>query len=113
VISRARISAVRRDAHSDRQARRRAAASCWPPRSPWHDRAGDFGDNTTPQANLEFRPLPSLLLRASYAQAYRAPSLNSLFKPEAPPCEGCLEVTDPKRGNEDALATYQSAGNPR
>lgn len=41
----------------------------------------DFGGQFTPQYGVEFRPMDSILLRATYARAFRAPSLIELYSP--------------------------------
>lgn len=40
----------------------------------------DFGHNTSPSVGLSYRATPSWLLRASWAQGYRAPSLDALYR---------------------------------
>jgi iron complex outermembrane recepter protein len=43
-----------------------------------YDHYNDFGSKATPQAGIEVRPIDGLLLRASYAQAFKAPLLTQL-----------------------------------
>lgn len=43
-----------------------------------YDKYSDFGSANTGQARLSFRPIDTLLLRASYGKGFRAPSLSSL-----------------------------------
>ena len=44
-----------------------------------YDDYNDFGTTINPKASLAFRPLDSLLLRATYGQGYRAPSMTELY----------------------------------
>ena len=39
----------------------------------------DFGTTTNPKVGVRWQPLPSLVLRASYGESFRAPSLPELF----------------------------------
>ena len=39
----------------------------------------DFGDTVNPKVGVKMRPFPSVLLRASYSEAFRAPSLEQAF----------------------------------
>ena len=75
-----------------------------------HDNYSDFGGHTTPQYGVEWRPSEELLVRGSYAKAFRAPSLFQLFRltnsfPGYP-------VTDPKNGGARAFVRYIYGGNP-
>ncbi|HEV2271377.1 MAG TPA: TonB-dependent receptor [Steroidobacteraceae bacterium] len=47
-----------------------------------HDQYSDFGGDTTEQYGFEVKPLSSLLLRGTYATAFKAPSLPSLYAPD-------------------------------
>ncbi len=44
-----------------------------------YDDYNDFGTTINPKASLAFRPIDSLLLRASYGQGFRAPSMTELY----------------------------------
>ncbi len=44
-----------------------------------YDHHGEFGDRWTPQAALVYHLLPSLRLKASWGQGFRAPSLTELY----------------------------------
>ncbi len=44
----------------------------------WDDYS-DFGSQTTPSFKLEYRPMDDLLIRASYSEGFRAPSLSELL----------------------------------
>ncbi|MEJ1963638.1 MAG: TonB-dependent receptor [Gammaproteobacteria bacterium] len=63
----------------------------------------DFGSKLVPQYALEWRPSRSLLLRAAYAEAFKAPNLNNLHAPRGT-VQGYCCVFDPKHGN--ASTTY-------
>jgi len=71
-----------------------------------YDRANDFGDNVTPQGGVEFRPTQTLLLRGSFAKAYRAPSLYALGAPHSV-SNFSYTVVDPKRAG--VVTTAQTA----
>ena len=46
----------------------------------WDDYEGT-GSKTTPKVSLKWQPVKSILLRGSYGQGFRAPSLNDLYQP--------------------------------
>ncbi len=46
-----------------------------------HDDYSDFGSATSPQAGLAWRPVTPLLVRASWGEAFKAPSLFQLYRP--------------------------------
>ena len=74
------------------------------------DRYSDFGTRTSPQGGIEFRPIESLLLRASASSAFKPPTLYDLYAPQSSfPNE---PVTDPQRGGQQYLATLVQGGNP-
>lgn len=76
-----------------------------------HSSFSDFGKNTSPKAGIRYRPISNLLVRASYAEGFRAPSLKELHAGEAAafltlndPCAnianvgflpGCSQQSDP------------------
>jgi iron complex outermembrane recepter protein len=74
-----------------------------------YDRFSDFGRATTPQFGLEFRPNDSLLLRASFSKAFRAPTLFAL---NGPPTTFNFRLTDPKQGGVLVVVPVTSGGNP-
>ena len=47
-----------------------------------YDDYNDFGTTFTPQAKVAFRPLDSLLLRASWGKGFRAPDMAELYGPQ-------------------------------
>jgi iron complex outermembrane receptor protein len=69
----------------------------------------DFGSKVTPQFGAEVRPIPGLLLRASYAQAFRAPTLANLHGART---VFNLGINDPLNGNMSVVVPAVSGGNP-
>jgi iron complex outermembrane receptor protein len=69
----------------------------------------DFGSATTPQFGVEWRPFNSLLLRATYAEAFKAPSL---FELNAPQQTFQSQVVDPLTGTSVPI-TLIEGGNPK
>jgi iron complex outermembrane receptor protein len=61
-----------------------------------YDHYSDFGSTTNPKFSLRYQPVQSLLLRASWGTAFRAPSLYQLWNPQIP---GLTQpgVSDPLR----------------
>jgi iron complex outermembrane receptor protein len=81
------------------------------------DDYSDFGSTTNPKLALRWQPLPSLLLRGSWSEGFRAPPLYTLNEPSA--SAGVLIFEDPGRcpvtGRVDdclAIVTVYSGGNP-
>jgi iron complex outermembrane recepter protein len=74
-----------------------------------HDDYDDFDSSTEPQFGLTWRPWRNLLLRASYGEAYKAPTPFQLFFPR-------LTVPgtafDPQRGGEPSDFIAILGGNP-
>jgi len=84
----------------------------------------DFGDTTNPKIALRWRPTPSLLIRANFAEGFRAPSLNELYEGKTEeqaflddPCTqpanvgtlpGCQQLAD---GTRNQFLTIEG-GNP-
>jgi iron complex outermembrane receptor protein len=89
-----------------------------------YSKYSDFGDITNPKYGLRFQITPGLLLRATHAQGFRAPSLNELYQGNTEaqafindPCTllqnvdllpGCSQQADPTR-NQFLTVT---GGNP-
>jgi iron complex outermembrane receptor protein len=74
-----------------------------------YDDYSDFGAQTTWQAGLEFRPVESLLLRATHATAFKPPTLFNLGQPRTSVQSA---VFDPKLNNQQVVVTLTSGGNP-
>lgn len=75
-----------------------------------YDKYNDFGSTFNPQYGIAWHVTPDVLVRASYGQAFRPPSLFELYSPrfETPG----TQVVDPRRHNEAASVTTISGGNP-
>ena len=71
----------------------------------------DYGSHNTPQFGVEWRPAETLLIRAAYADAYRAPSLFQLHRPQRtfPPI---VLITDPLLGGIAYRTAVTIGGNP-
>lgn len=76
-----------------------------------YDDYSDFGSNVTPQYAVEWRPLDSLLLRASYAEAFKAPGLVQVYGPLRRYEGGCC-VVDPLNGGASVPYAQIYGGNP-
>jgi iron complex outermembrane recepter protein len=74
-----------------------------------YDHDNDFGNKTTPQLGAELRPLETLLIRGTYARAFKAPSLNSLHELQA--SFPGNPVVDPNSG-QTVIVTLLTGGNP-
>ncbi|WP_420787326.1 TonB-dependent receptor plug domain-containing protein [Shewanella chilikensis] len=60
----------------------------------YYDDESDVGGQFTPQVSLEYRPIDSLMLRALYAETFRAPDMQRLF---GDPTTGYSTVIDTPR----------------
>ncbi len=78
-----------------------------------YDEYSDFGGTVNPRANLAWRPVDSLLARATWGSGFHAPTLDDLHYPQF---EGEAQVTDTKRcqesGDAGANATTLPPGHP-
>jgi iron complex outermembrane receptor protein len=72
------------------------------------DDYSDFGTASTPQLGLELRPLKSLLLRASYAEAFKAPQLVQLYRARVALNVG---INDPQFNNQQFIVPTTTGGN--
>ncbi|HVT34416.1 MAG TPA: TonB-dependent receptor [Nevskiaceae bacterium] len=68
-----------------------------------YSKYSSFGSTTNAKYGIEYRPYGDLLIRATYADIFRAPTVNDLFK-------GNLQDAP---GYSDPCNAYGSAGNPR
>lgn len=57
-----------------------------------YDNYSDFGNNTSPQLGVEYRPIEGLLVRALWADTFRAPDLQRVY---GDPTAAFSQVTDP------------------
>jgi iron complex outermembrane recepter protein len=58
------------------------------------DRYSDYGNSTTPKVAMKWNVLPSLALRGSYAESFRAPSLTEISRSSV---TAFTTVVDPRR----------------
>ncbi|KKO45631.1 hypothetical protein WG68_09625 [Arsukibacterium ikkense] len=56
-----------------------------------YDHYSDFGGTFNPQLGLRYTPLPNLLVRASYGEGFRAPTLADLYRG---PTQGWYTITN-------------------
>ena len=75
-----------------------------------YDHYSDFGGKFTPQVGAELRPTNTLLFRATYSKAFKAPSLYTLHNPQAVTPNSLL--FDPLHGDKPVMATVITGGNP-
>jgi iron complex outermembrane receptor protein len=74
-----------------------------------YDSYSDFGHKLTPQFSAELRPTGSVLLRASYGKAFRAPPLGFVH---ATVLQLPYPIVDPQRGNQTEIVNLVYGGNP-
>ena len=74
-----------------------------------YDHYNDFGGHGTPQYGVEWRPLETLLLRATYAEAFEAPALLELHVPQV--AFPNIPIIDPLTG-QAYTTTETYGGNP-
>ncbi len=88
-----------------------------------YDRYSDFGNATTPKIGVRWQPMKELLIRGSYGEGFRAPTLPELLLPQTQTNTGgayddplyggaaaCAARFDPKYCN--AQLTVRQGGNP-
>jgi iron complex outermembrane recepter protein len=73
-----------------------------------YDHYSDFGSVTTPQVGAELRPFDELLLRATYAEAFKAPALEDLYSPVT---TSSFLIRDPISGLQ-TIVPGDRGGNP-
>lgn len=76
-----------------------------------YDRYSDFGGKLTPEEGLEFRPTDTLLFRASYGKAFKAPDLQAVYGSQQV-FNGVALPPDPLRGGQIESAAVIFGGNP-
>jgi iron complex outermembrane recepter protein len=74
-----------------------------------NDHYSDFGSKSTPQVGLEWRPMHAILLRAAYADSFKAPALVELYGPHS--SFQNTQIQDPLT-NQVEFVTVQAGGNP-
>lgn len=69
-----------------------------------HDRYSDFGNTTNPKASVAWRPAPTMMVRGSWGEGFRAPTFVQLYG---------LTIEGPVPGNiADPVLCPQNPGNP-
>jgi iron complex outermembrane recepter protein len=77
-----------------------------------HEQYSDFGETTKPKLAAVFRPMPQLLLRASYGESFLAPNLAFLHTSSSTSFSANA-LLDPARPNDPAVQIRQfGGGNP-
>jgi len=74
------------------------------------DRYNDFGSAFNPQYGLRWKPVPDLLVSASYGTSFRAPALFELYAPRLENLSS--SINDPRRHGELTPIRQLSGGNP-
>jgi len=74
------------------------------------DHYSGFGTTTNPDLSLKFRPIKSLMFRASYNTAFRAPAFNQIFNPDTSSLYTGADFADPK--NCPGAKVNEAAGCP-
>lgn len=71
---------------------------------------GSAGNNLVPKYGVSWVPVKSLLLRASFSEGFRAPSLTETQVADQPPLN--TNVNDPRRGNVSTPVVVYRGPNP-
>lgn len=74
-----------------------------------HDDYSDFGTATSPYAGLAWRPIPRLLVRGTFGEGFKPPTLADSGTNRA---ELVSPITDPLRGNVSTAVNVIAGGNP-
>jgi iron complex outermembrane receptor protein len=87
----------------------------------WED-YNDFGTTFNPKVSASFRPLDSLLLRGSWGQGFRAPSMTQLYSSTSQSFDGAIDNVrcaaapngnpDTGRDQDDPTGANVTPGNP-
>ncbi|WP_332772055.1 TonB-dependent receptor [Phenylobacterium sp.] len=77
-----------------------------------YDHYSDFGGTFNAQYGVEWRPVPNLLVRASYGESFRAPGLFELYTPRTISRNFFVTTRDPRRGGELISGDLFGGGNP-
>lgn len=73
------------------------------------DNYSDFGDTWNPKVGIRWQPIdPSLTIRASYSESFKAPTFDDLYTPNQ---ENFPELRNPVTGVFDQIREFQT-GNP-
>jgi len=77
-----------------------------------YDDYNDFGTTINPKASLTFRPLDNLLLRASYGQGYRAPSMTQLYSGASQSFDAGIDAVQCAADPDGDPVTGRAVGDP-
>lgn len=77
-----------------------------------HEQYSDFGETTKPKLAAVFRPLPELMLRASYGESFLAPNLAFLYTSSSTSFSANALI-DPARPTDPAVQIRQFGGGNR
>ena len=70
-----------------------------------HDKYSDFGNTTNPKVSVAWRPAPTVMVRGSWGEGFRAPTFVQLYG---------LTIEGPVPGNiQDPVLCPQNPGNPQ
>ncbi|MDX9873680.1 MAG: TonB-dependent receptor, partial [Spongiibacteraceae bacterium] len=74
-----------------------------------HDKYSDVGNTTNPQFGIDWQPIESLRVRASYGESFRAPLITDLYGNSS---AMFVELfPDPELGGAPRVGVFQSGGN--
>ncbi len=73
-----------------------------------YDNYSDFGSSSNPQLGIEWRPLDTVLVRGTFAKAFKAPALDELYRPQT---RSATVLVDPHVGHS-VVVPVLSGGNP-
>ncbi len=76
-----------------------------------HDDYSDFGTTFNPQVTVSWLPVSSVVVRATYGESFRPPSLFELYSPRR--IFAGSSAIDPRRGGQTATFDQISGGNPQ
>jgi outer membrane receptor protein involved in Fe transport len=74
------------------------------------DRYSDFGSTTNPKFGAIWAPVPDVRLRATYGEAFRAPTFNELSSQSA--AAGLAVFPDPAVPSGQTITLFANGGNP-
>ncbi|NRB70629.1 MAG: TonB-dependent receptor, partial [Xanthomonadales bacterium] len=80
-----------------------------------YDDYSDFGNTTTPRVSISWRPMESLLLRASYGEGFRAPDMQELYGNQSESFPPAIDIVGCNNGVAPCTSTQYRAlfgGNP-
>ncbi|WP_413626424.1 TonB-dependent receptor plug domain-containing protein [Luteibacter sp. Lutesp34] len=72
----------------------------------------NFGSTTNNKYSFRYRPIDDLLIRGTYAQGFRAPSIQDLFQGTAQTFDNYIDPCDAVYGSAEAKSTCAALGVP-